>query len=304
MDQQIAGLRAFNRFYTSRIGVLVERPYGGDFSLAETRVLFELARRDGLQPSELAHELSLDRGYLSRILARFERAGLAERRKSDEDGRRVAIYITAAGRKAFAPINRSGYAAAADLLAPLPASVRAKVVAATETITKALGNAPAPRSFQLRDLAVGDVGRIIQRQALLYHEEYGWDGRYEGLVCEVLGSFVRNFDAVREKAWIAEQDGEIVGSIFLVKGDEPGVAKLRLLYVEPAARGQGVGARLVSVCIEAAREFGYRRIVLWTQSILKPAIRIYEAAGFQLVEEKPHHSFGVDLVAQTWALDL
>lgn len=300
----IARLRAFNRFYTARIGVLLERPYDEDFSLTETRVLFELAHADELQPSELARELGLDRAYLSRILARFSRLKLIERRTDAEDRRSTRVRLTAKGRATFAPMNEASQVQVASLLEPLSAAGRRDLASATATIETLLGAKPASAPVKLRDLAVGDIGWITHRQAVLYQQEYGWDAGYEALVAEILGQFVRTFDPAREQAWIAECGGDIVGSIFLVKSDDPMVAKLRLLYVEPTARGGGIGAKLVSACIEGARKRGYRQLTLWTNDVLVSARRIYEATGFKLVEETRHHSFGKDLVGQTWTLDL
>ena len=302
-SNDIARLRAFNRFYTARIGVLLERPYDDAFSLAETRVLFELANAEELQPKTLAHELGLDPAYLSRILARFSRLKLIERRTDPDDRRGTRVKLTAKGRAAFAPMNQASNAQVAALLDPLSPGKRRDLVAAAAKVQRLLG-AEAAGPVTLRDLAPGDIGWVTHRQAVLYHQEYGWDASYEALVAEILGQFVRDFDPKREQAWIAERDGDILGSIFLVKGKVPEVAKLRLLYVEPSARGGGIGAKLVTACIDGARARGYRRMTLWTNDVLVSARRIYEAAGFTLTKEERHHSFGKDLVGQTWTLDL
>jgi DNA-binding MarR family transcriptional regulator/GNAT superfamily N-acetyltransferase len=305
VSRDIARVRAFNRFYTSRIGVLMERPYGGDFSLTETRVLYELAHCDSAQPGMLARELALDPAYLSRILARFRRLGLAAQRRSDEDGRSVIVSVTEKGRAALAPLEEASNREIGALLENMPSTSRRALVGATATIERALAERTrAEADVCFRDPEVGDLGWIIHRQSVLYAQEYGWDARYEGLAAEILGRFVRDFDPEREKAWIAERGGEILGSIFLVKGQEPRIAKLRLLYVEPSARGQGLGAALVERCIEGAHAFGYERLELWTNTVLVSARRIYQAAGFELIAEEPHHSFGKDLVGQTWRLVL
>jgi DNA-binding MarR family transcriptional regulator/N-acetylglutamate synthase-like GNAT family acetyltransferase len=305
LGRDVARVRAFNRFYTSRIGVLMQRPYGSHFSLTETRVLYEIVHRDGVQPGALARELGLDPAYLSRILTRFRKLGLAEQRTSEEDRRSLIVRATDVGRAVLAPLEEASDAAVGELLASVSPAARRKLVSATAAIERALaGRDERQPGVAFRDLAVGDVGWITHRQALLYAQEYGWDASYEALVADILGRFVREFDPAREKAWIAERGGEILGSVLLVKTDAPEAGKLRLLYVEPTARGQGLGARLVQLCIEGARRRGYRRLELWTNDVLVSARRIYEAAGFELVAEEPHHSFGKDLVGQTWRLAL
>ena len=300
----IDAIRRFNRFYTRRIGVLDEHLAGSRFSLAEARLLYELVHREGAAAADLARDLGLDPGYLSRVLRGLETAGLVSREPSPNDGRRATIALTAAGREAFGPLERQSRDAVAAMLAPLGMHDRTRLLTAMTTVEALLADAPrAPPSIVLRRHRTGDTGWIAHRQGKLYAEEYGWDETYEALVAEILAGFVRNFDETRERAWIAEMDGAVVGSVFVVRQDDA-VAKLRLLYVEPAARGLGLGARLVDECIAFAREKGYRTLTLWTNDILVAARRIYEAAGFRLVAQDRHHSFGKDLIGQTWELTL
>lgn len=308
MDQiaidQVASLRAFNRFYTRHMGLLDEGLLHSEFSLTESRVLYELAQRDGLTASDLIRDLGLDAGYLSRILKRFEKHGLLAKRPSPADARQSLLSLTPAGREAFAPLDSASRQEIGAMLATLPSGDRDRLLAATETVSCILAGRPVPSEpYLIRPLQVGDIGWITHRQGLLYTREYGWDETYEALVAEILAAFVKSFDPERERAWIAERGGEIVGSVFLVKKSDA-AAKLRLLYVEPSARGLGLGHRLVAECIAFAKTKGYGTLTLWTNDILHAARRIYEAAGFRLVEEESHHSFGKDLVGQTWNLDL
>jgi DNA-binding MarR family transcriptional regulator/N-acetylglutamate synthase-like GNAT family acetyltransferase len=300
----VAAIRQFNRFYTRRIGVLEEHLGASPFSLAEARLLYELANRDGPTATALARDLGIDAGYLSRLLRKLEDAGLILREAAAEDGRQAYIRLTEAGRAAFAPLDRESAAAVAAMIAPLPPHDRERLLAAMHRIESLLSvTAPAEPAVVLRRHQPGDIGWIIHRQGRLYAEEYGWDETYEGLVAEILSAFVKNFDEKRERAWIAEIDGAIAGSVFLVRQDDA-VAKLRLLYVEPEARGLGLGARLVEECIAFARGKGYRTLTLWTNDILASARRIYEGAGFRLVSQGRHRSFGKDLVGQNWELGL
>lgn len=302
--ETIAAVRRFNRFYTRRIGVLAEHLVESPFSLAEARLLYELAQREGSSAADLARDLGLDPGHLSRTLQGLEKAGLIARTPDAADGRRSRIDLTAAGRDAFRPLDRQSAEAVAGMLAPLAPHDRARLVAALASVEALLSDAPrAAPALVLRRHQPGDIGWIIHRQGRLYAEEYGWDETYEALVAEILAAFVKSFDATRERAWIAEMDGEIVGSVFLVRQDDA-VARLRLLYVEPRARGLGVGRRLVDEVIAFARLKGYRTLTLWTNDVLAAARRIYEAAGFRLVAEGRHRSFGKDLVGQTWELAL
>jgi DNA-binding MarR family transcriptional regulator/N-acetylglutamate synthase-like GNAT family acetyltransferase len=302
--ERIDAVRAFNRFYTRQIGLLDEGLLKSAFSLTEARVLYELAHRDGLTATDLGRDLGLDAGYLSRLLKKFEERGLVERAATEADARRSSIVMTPAGRQAFAPLNQDSHDQVAALLDRLPALEQDRLVKAMQAVQRLLGEGAEPKvPYMLRPLQVGDIGWIVRRQGMLYAQEYGWDETYEALVAEILGAFVKSFDPKWEHSWIAEREGEVVGSVFLVrKSDE--VAKLRLLYVEPSARGLGIGKRLVEECIFFARARGYKTLTLWTNDILTAARHIYEAAGFKLVEEECHHSFGKDLVGQNWNLDL
>jgi DNA-binding MarR family transcriptional regulator/GNAT superfamily N-acetyltransferase len=304
VDARVAAIRAFNRLYTGKIGVLDEHFLRSDFSLAEGRVLYELAHRETASAAELARELALDPGYLSRLLAAFEKRGLISRKPSLADGRQTVIALTKKGRAAFAPLDRESAEAVAAMLAPLSDGDQQRLVAATGTITALLGDQPpSASSYILRAHQPGDIGWVTHRQGKLYAEEYGWDETYEALVADILSAFVKTFDRGRERAWIVEMDGAIVGSVFLVKQSDE-VAKLRLLYVEPAARGHGIGTRLVEECVAFARGKGYRTLTLWTNDILASARRIYEGHGFRLISQGRHKSFGKDLVGQTWELTL
>ena len=301
-DQQIQAVRRFNRFYTRRIGVLGEGQLGSPFTLAEMRVLYELAQVEHSSAAVLSRELGLDPGYLSRILAGFERAGLLARTAAPYDGRRQLLSLTGAGRSAFAPLDKRSQAEIGALLEPLPPEGRERLVRAMDMIERTLRD-PAPEAeaepFSLRPHRLGDMGWVVHRHGVLYAEEYGWDATFEALVAEVTASFIRSFDPRRERCWIAERDGAVIGSVFLVRQDDA-VAKLRLLYVEPCARGLGLGGRLADECIRFAEGAGYRTLTLWTNSVLAAARRLYEARGFRLLRSEPHRSFGRDLVGETW----
>lgn len=302
--ERIDAVRAFNRFYTRQIGLLEEGLLKSDFSLTEARVLYELAHRDGLTATDLGRDLGLDAGYLSRLLKKFEERDLVERATIEADARRSSIALTKAGRQAFAPLNQGSHEQVAALLERLSAAEQDRLVRAMQTVQRLLGGSAEPKvPYMLRSLQVGDIGWIIHRQGLLYAQEYGWDQTYEALVAEILGAFVKSFDPKWERSWIAEREGEVVGSVFVVHQSDA-VAKLRLLYVEPSARGLGIGRRLVEECIGFARTKGYRTLTLWTNDVLTSARRIYEAAGFKLTDEERHHSFGKDLVGQNWNLGL
>lgn len=302
--QRIDAVRAFNRFYTRQIGLLDEGLLKSPFSLTEARVLYELAHRDGLVASDLVRDLGLDPGYVSRLLKKFEERGLVERAASEADARRAPIALTPAGRDAFAPLNQDSHDQVRALLDRLAPADQKRLVKAMRTVQDLLGDRPEPKvPYILRPLQVGDIGWITHRQGLFYAQDYGWDETYEALVAEILGEFVKNFVPQWERSWVAEREGEVVGSVFVVR-KSPKVAKLRLLYVEPSARGLGIGRRLVDECITFARAKGYKTLTLWTNDILGSARRIYQAAGFKLVEEERHHSFGKDLVGQTWNLEL
>jgi DNA-binding MarR family transcriptional regulator/GNAT superfamily N-acetyltransferase len=303
ISNYISAIRSFNRFYTRLVGALDEHLLDSGFSLREARLIYELAARGETTAAALAADLSLDPGYLSRLLRSLVDRGLVVRTPSPDDGREMRLALTAAGNAAFAPLDAKSSAAVGALLAPLSAESRRRVVAATETIARAFGPAAPQPAIVLRRHQPGDIGWITHRQGSLYAEEYGWDETYEALVAEILAAFVKNFDARRERAWIAELDGVIAGSVFLVRQSDE-IAKLRLLYVEPEARGLGLGRRLVEECIAFARGTGYRTLTLWTNDVLSTARHIYERAGFRLISQGRHKSFGKDLVGQTWELAL
>ncbi len=304
LPERTTAVRRFNRFYTRQIGVLEDGLLRSPFSLTEARILYELAHRPASTASAIARDLALDAGYLSRILARFDARGLISRAASADDGRHNRLALSAAGHAAFAPLDEAANAAVGAILAALSEAGQRHLVEAMERIRTLLGDpdeAEPPVIF--RAPRAGDYGWVVHRQAALYAAEYGWDQTFEALVAEIVAAFVRNFDPRRDACWLAERRGEIVGSIFLVR-DSAEVGKLRLLYVEPEARGLGIGRRLVAECIAGARRAGYARLTLWTNDILVSARRIYAAAGFRLVQEEPHHSFGKDLIGQFWELPL
>jgi DNA-binding MarR family transcriptional regulator/GNAT superfamily N-acetyltransferase len=277
-----------------------------DYSLAEGRVLYELATRTAPKASEIAEGLGLDPAYLSRMLGKFERKGLLAKKTSKQDGRHSELALTAQGRLAFKKLNALSEDQARTVLQDLPPASRMELIRCMQNIESILTKAERkqPR-YVLRPHRVGDMGWIVYREGLGYAEQYGWDNRFEALVAKIVEEFVTNFEPNRERCWIAEMDGQNVGHIFLVKHpSQPHTAKLRLLFVEPCARGMGLGEALVNECIAFARTAGYRKVVLWTQSILTSAHRIYEKAGFRLVKEEAHHSFGHDLVGQEWELKL
>ena len=298
----IPQLRAFNRRYTQALGLLNERLDGSAFSLTEARVLYELAHGGRQTAAEIGRRLGIDRGQLSRLLKAFAAKGLLASEPSPDHARHRLLRLTPAGEAAFERLNGQTDVAVGRLLEGFDPYRRTRVVSLAREFEAVLG--AADERVRYRPPRTGDIGWVIHRQALLYEQEYGWDWRYEALVAQILGEFVAQFNPAREDAWIAELGGQGVGSIFLKADAEPGVAKLRLLYVEPAARGRGIGAELVKLCIARARALGYARLELWTNSVLASARRIYEAAGFALIEETPHHSFGHDLVGQTWRLEL
>ncbi|WP_274426620.1 bifunctional helix-turn-helix transcriptional regulator/GNAT family N-acetyltransferase [Chelativorans sp. YIM 93263] len=303
-DEQIGVVREFTRFYTRQIGLLEEGLHKSKFPLTEARILFELARREGQTASELGEHLGLDPGYLSRILMKFEQEGLLRRERSADDGRRAILALTTKGHTAFKPLDEASRSEVTAMLAPLAQDQREKLISAMGTIQRLLGkDADHKVPYILRPLQVGDIGWITHRQAVLYSEEYGWGETFEALVAEILSTFVRNFDPRYEASWVAERHGAIVGSVFIAKETNE-TAKLRLLYVEPSARGLGIGRRLVDECLRFARAKGYRTITLWTNDVLVSARRIYQNAGFELQEEESHHSFGKDLVGQVWTLKL
>ena len=301
---QIAAVRAFNRFYTRKLGVLDQHLGKSPFSLSEARVLYELANREDPSAKAIGTELRLDAGYLSRIVQKLDDEGLLTRKPLASDRRQYQLGLTAKGRQAFAKLNLSSQNEVAAMLAALAPGDTTRLTQAMATISDLLAPQPRERSsFLLRSHRVGDMGWVVSSQASAYAEEYGWDISYEALVAEICAQFIKNYNAAREHCWIAEVDGEPVGSVFLVKGSDE-VAKLRLLLVDKKVRGLGVGRALVEQCVRAAREKGYRKMTLWTQSILVAARAIYQSVGFRRVAEEKHHSFAVDLVGETWEMEL
>jgi DNA-binding MarR family transcriptional regulator/GNAT superfamily N-acetyltransferase len=305
VDTRAEAVREFNRFYTRRIGVLGDAHLGGRFSLTEVRVLYELAHREHPTAAEIANDLSLDRGYLSRTLRSFKRRGLIATTPSEVDRRATFLGLTAAGRKAFLPLDQRARQLIGGLLEPLSDGQQLRVLDAMRTIRTTLDDQPADsaEAFVLRAHRPGDMGWVVQRHGELYASEYGWDERFEAIVARVVADFVDNLDGTRERCWIAERNGQRAGSIFIVAKSKT-VAKLRLLLVEPSARGLGIGERLVDEVISFGRQVGYNRIVLWTQSDLLSARRIYAAKGFKVVGQEGHNLFGSNLTAETWELKL
>lgn len=309
-DRALA-LREFNRFYTRRIGVLHEGLLDSPFTLTESRLLWELAHTPDTTATDLARGLGLDPGYLSRLLRGFKERGLVKTSRSPTDGRQTRLSISAAGRRAFAPLDRRSQAEASALLATLDDAQQQELLAAAARIQALLGERGKTGPFVLRAHRPGDIGWVVSRHGELYALEYGWDIGFEALVARIAAHFVDHFDAAREACWIAERDGQRIGCVFLVQARdeatgvvEDGTAQLRMLLVDPAARGLGLGVALVDQCERFARQAGYRRIRLWTNSVLLAARGIYERAGYRLLASEPHHSFGKDLVGETWELAL
>jgi DNA-binding MarR family transcriptional regulator/N-acetylglutamate synthase-like GNAT family acetyltransferase len=304
VEQRIAAVRRFNRFYTRQIGVLREKSYKSPFSLTEVRVLYELAHREQPSAAEISSDLGLDAGYLSRLLAGFDKRGLLNKKPSEADGRQSLLSLTTQGRRVMAMLDARSHEEVGKVVGGLSAGEQNRLIDAMQTIERLLSAPSAQKAaYVLRPHQPGDMGWVVHRHGVLYAQEYQWDEQFEALVAEIVAKFIQNLDAKRERCWIAERDGEIVGSVFLVKHSKT-VAKLRLLLVEPAARGLGIGKRLVEECVCFARQAGYKKITLWTQSSLRAARGIYGKAGFHLVEQKRHHSWGHDLVAETWDLVL
>jgi DNA-binding MarR family transcriptional regulator/N-acetylglutamate synthase-like GNAT family acetyltransferase len=302
---QVSAVRRFNRFYTRQIGLLDDGLLNSPFSLTQVRTLYELAQRDQITAVELCRDLGLDAGYLSRILAGFQKTGLLEKKDSQQDARQTLLKLTKKGRQAFAPLNTRSSEQVSAMLGKLSPGKQSDLIRAMSTIESALtpeGNRPA--AYLLRQHRPGDMGWVVQRHGELYWQEYKYDERFEALVAEIVAEFVQKLDPARERCWIAEKDGESVGAIFLVK-KSAAMAKLRLLLVEPSARGLGIGKRLVEECVRFARDAGYKKIMLWTQSELASARRIYQHAGFKLVAQEKHQSWSRNnLVAETWELKL
>jgi DNA-binding MarR family transcriptional regulator/N-acetylglutamate synthase-like GNAT family acetyltransferase len=300
IDARAERIRGFNRFYTEKIGVLQEGLLQSPFSLAEARVLYEIAHAERPAAAAIGKRLNLDAGYLSRIVNRLLKAGVLSRTRSPADGRERILSLTHKGREQFVTLDRRSHEEVAALLRSLTPKCQMELVRSLESAQALLG-APKPAAALcvLRPHRPGDMGWVVQRHGEIYFQEYGWDERFEALVAEVVAAFIANFDARRERCWIAERDGERAGSIFLVAKSAT-VAKLRLLLVEPEARGAGLGLQLVEECLRFAKQAGYRQVVLWTNSNLIAARHIYEKVGFELIEEQKHRQFGPELTGQTW----
>jgi DNA-binding MarR family transcriptional regulator/GNAT superfamily N-acetyltransferase len=303
-EERIAAVRKFNRFFTRQIGVLREGLLHSPYSLTEARILFELGQGNQVTASKLGRALGLDAGYLSRILGRLEQQGLLEKVRSETDGRQLLLSLTAEGRKAFAFLDQRSHEEVSEILADLSEEDQLRLLKAMQTIESVLTNGfKFSEPFILRTHEPGDMGWVTHRHGVLYAQEYGWDEHFEALVAQIVSDFITNYNPERERCWIAEMNGEIIGSVFVVQSSDT-VAKLRLLLVEPKARGLGLGTRLVEECIRFARRRCYQKLMLWTNSVLAEARHIYEKTGFKLVAEEAHHSFGHDLIGETWELDL
>jgi DNA-binding MarR family transcriptional regulator/GNAT superfamily N-acetyltransferase len=302
----IAAFRRFNRMYTSLIGTLDEGMLRTPYSLAEARTIYELATRPDPNAKEIADVLAMDPGYLSRILAKLETAGVLKRKASKHDNRRADLALTPRGKIAFQKLDSLSDDQARGILDNLPPADRARLILSIKTVEDLLAKSDQPvPPFILRPHRIGDMGWIVHQEGIAYAQEFGWDETFEGLVARIVADFIANFDPRIERCWIAEIDHQPVGHIFLVKHPErPDTAKLRLLYVDSAARGKGLGHALVNECVSFARTAGYAKITLWTQSVLAAAHRIYANAGFRMVHQEAHRSFGKDLIGQTWELDL
>jgi DNA-binding MarR family transcriptional regulator/GNAT superfamily N-acetyltransferase len=303
-EERINAVRHFNRFMTRQIGALREGLLHSPYSLTESRILFEIANHDTLTASNLIHELGLDAGYVSRILARFEEKGLVYKERSTTDARQRILKLTSEGVNAFSQLNERSYKEIAELIGELSESEQQQLISAMTTVEGLLSkkkNLKFSGPYFLRQHEPGDMGWVVQQHGILYSKEYGWDESFEALVSQIVADFINNFNPKRERCWIAEMNGKMVGSIFIVEGNED-TAKLRLLIVDPMARGLGLGSQLVEECIQFSRRVGYKKLVLWTNSVLKEARHIYQKKGFKLVNEEKHHSFGQDLVGETWEL--
>jgi DNA-binding MarR family transcriptional regulator/GNAT superfamily N-acetyltransferase len=304
LEARVDAVRRFNRLYTRRIGVLREGLLHSRYSLTEARVLFELANREEPTATDLSRELGLDPGYLSRTLARLEEQGLVARVRSERDGRRRLLSLTPDGEEAFSLLDSRSREEVAEMLGGLSEGDQRRLLEAMRTVESIFEDGlKFSEPFVLRAHEPGDMGWVVHRHGVLYAREYGWDESFEALVARIVADFIDGYDPAKERCWIAEMGGERVGCVFLVKASDA-VAKLRLLLVEPEARGLGLGNRLVEECIRFARNRGYEKLTLWTNSVLDAARRIYEEHGFVLVDEEEHHSFGHDLVGQTWELAL
>ncbi len=304
MPERIEAIRRFNRFYTRQIGVLEEGLLQSPYTLTEARIIYELAHHEQTTATELANELKLDAGYLSRILRDLTQRGLIDKQPSETDGRQTVLRLTEEGQAAFAILNSRSRNQIETMLSALSKQDQDRLIDSMNAVEVLLGRAPEHSvPYLLRPHQPGDMGWVVQKHGVLYNTEYGWDETFEGLVAEIAGHFIQHYDAKCERCWMAEMNGQIVGSAFLVKKSDD-IAKLRLLIVDPKARGLGIGKRLVDECVRFARRSGYKTITLWTNNVLLAARHIYKSAGFQLVDEEPHHSYGHDLVGETWELDL
>lgn len=303
---RVEAVRQFNRFYTRQIGLLQEGLLHSPYSLTEARVLYEIAHHEQTTATHLTQELGIDAGYLSRILRGFQKRGLIDKRPAEDDRRRQLLSLTDEGQEVFAQLNTASRGEIATMLDEMTETDQSRLVHAMDTIEELLGAQPEHRvPYILRPHQSGDMGWVVHRHGVLYNREYGWNDEFEALVAEIVADFIRNYDSRWERCWIAEREGENVGSVFLVRHRErEGVARLRLLLVEPKARGLGIGARLVHECTRFSRQAGYHTITLWTNSVLQAARRIYEKEGYRMIHEEPHQAFGHDLVEQTWELAL
>ena len=303
-ESRTASVRGFNRFYTKQIGLLRNGYQQSTLPLSEARVLYELAQRDAPTAAELSKELGIDAGYLSRILLGFKKRGFLLRKASKSDARQTHLFLSQKGKKMSAELDAKTQAQIETMLGRLSGDEQTRLVEAMHAIEGLLGARSEPKTpYLLRPHQPGDMGWVIHRHGALYSQEHGWDERFEALVAEIAARFIQKFEPKRERCWIAEKDGGMVGCVFLVRESER-VARLRLLLVEPSARGLGIGHRLVEECTRFARQAGYKKITLWTQSILHPARRIYQQAGYRLSKQERHREFGYDLVGETWDLTL
>ncbi|MBE9191681.1 MarR family transcriptional regulator [Gloeocapsopsis crepidinum LEGE 06123] len=302
--EHIEAVRRFNRFYTQQIGVLHEGILKSPFSLTEARVIYELAHCEKPTATEIANKLDLDAGYLSRILREFKKRGLIDKQPSETDGRQTILCLTEQGQNSFTMLNACSYDEIGAILDKLSTVDQSRLIKAMQVIEELLGTRSEQKvPYILRLHQPGDLGWIVHRHSVLYAEEYGWNEQFEALVASIVAEFVQNYNPKRERCWIAERDGEIVGSVCLVKQSDE-VAKLRLLFVEPKARGLGIGTRLVNECMRFARQAGYSKVTLWTNNVLLAARHIYEVVGFRLVYEEEHNSFGHHLIGEVWELEL
>lgn len=301
LTERAEAVRRFNRSYTRKIGVLREHLAESEFSLSESRILYEVGAGSSVTSADLCQLLGLDAGYLSRIISGFVKKGLIAKTRSATDGRASLIQLTDTGHTVLAGLEQAARAEVMAMLQGMPEARQHQLVQAMGQVQSLLGDGNA--TYLLRDPQPGDMGLVVQQQAQLYAREYGWNSEFEALVAEIVANYLREFDPAGERCWIAEKDGHVIGSVFVVRHDEH-TAKLRMLYVDGSARGLGVGKRLLEETLRFARNAGYQRMILWTTSVLVDARRLYQKAGFQLIEEQPVHSFGKDLVSQTWARDL